>query len=142
MAVCLIEMSQQRRQKVVIGFVAIPSVHRRALPSSVLPFKVKRVARKLMGSCGSQGVRAMTVIGPTSKLNRAVRDCLYVCCLHPTPALYLADYLKRLLQSGEWRADEVAHVRSAAIRILRGVVAPHDDDGMPIGFLLEFRTAR
>jgi hypothetical protein len=84
-------------------------------------------------------MRAMTVVGSTDKLNSAVRDCLSRCYFSSTPVLSLTEYLKRLMSSGDWTTAEVAYVRSAAIHILRNVAAPEEDDGLPIGFSLEYR---
>lgn len=81
----------------------------------------------------------MSVVESTNKLNRAIGDCLTRCYSSRTPVLCLTDYLKSLLDSGEWTPEEVAKVRSAAIRILRKVAAPEEDDDLPIGFSLTFR---
>ena len=78
----------------------------------------------------------MSVVDSTEKINQAIGDCLSRCYSSPTPVLCLTEYLKSLLESGDWTADEVAKVRSAAVRILRNIAAPEEDDGLPIGFLL------
>jgi hypothetical protein len=50
----------------------------------------------------------------------------------------LTEFLKSLRESGEWRREEVAKVRSAAVHILRSVAAPEEDDGLPLGFSLTY----
>jgi hypothetical protein len=52
--------------------------------------------------------------------------------------LALTEFLKSLLESGDWTRVEVAKVRSAAVHILRNVAAPDDDDGLPLGCSLLF----
>jgi hypothetical protein len=81
----------------------------------------------------------MCSVESTNRINAAIGDCLNRCYLSPTPVLCLTEYLKTLMASGDWTADEVAAVRSAAVHILRNVAAPEDDDGMPLGFSLEYR---
>jgi hypothetical protein len=81
----------------------------------------------------------MSVVESTGKINAAIGDCLDRCYLSSTPVLCLTEYLKALMDTGDWAADEVAAVRSAAVHILRSVAAPEDDDGLPLGFSLEFR---
>jgi hypothetical protein len=72
-----------------------------------------------------------------TKINAAVAQCLTRCYASQAPVLCLTEYLDSLLQSG-WSRQEVAAVRSAAVRILRNIAAPEEDDGLPIGFSLTF----
>ena len=80
----------------------------------------------------------MSVVKSTDKINGAIRECLNRCYSSPTPVLSLTEFLKALRESGEWKRDEVAKVRSAAVHILRNVAAPEEDDGLPLGFSLMF----
>jgi hypothetical protein len=81
----------------------------------------------------------MSIVDSTGKINDAVHECLNRCYASPTPVLCLTEYLKRLMDTRVWTVDELAAVRSAAVRILRNIAAPQEDDGLPIGFDLEFR---
>ena len=81
----------------------------------------------------------MSFVESTGKVNAAIRECLSRCYLSPTPVLCLTEYLKSLMERGDWGASEVAAVRSASVHILRNVAAPEDDDGLPIGCSLELR---
>jgi hypothetical protein len=77
----------------------------------------------------------MNVVQSASKINTAIGDCLSRCYSSPTPVLCLTEYLKSLLQSGQWTPEEVAKVRSAAVHILRHIAAPdEEDDGLPFDF--------
>ena len=80
----------------------------------------------------------MATVDSTEKINSAIGDCLTRCYSSPTPVLCLTEYLKTLLESGDWTPDDVAKVRSAAVRILRNIAAPDDEDGLPIGFFLDY----
>ena len=81
----------------------------------------------------------MSTVETTNKVNAAIHDCLNVCYNSHQPVLALTEYLKGLWSSGEWTAVEVAKIRSATVHILRSVAAPEEDDGMPLGYSLEFR---
>jgi hypothetical protein len=81
--------------------------------------------------------RAMGAVDSTEKINGAIGDCLTRCYSSPTPVLCLTEYLKSLLENGDWRPDEVAKVRSAAVRILRNIAAPEEDDGLPLWFSID-----
>lgn len=83
----------------------------------------------------------MSKVESTEKINAAIGDCLNLCYLSSAPVLCLTEYLKSLILRGGWTSVEVAAVRSAAVHILRNVAAPDEDDGMPIGFSLEFRPS-
>jgi hypothetical protein len=80
----------------------------------------------------------MSAVPSTDKINQAIRDCLSWCYSSPTPVLSLTEYLKALLESGDWTRADVAKVRSAAVHILRNVAAPDDDDGLPLGVMFTF----
>jgi hypothetical protein len=72
-------------------------------------------------------------VSRTNKVNRAIRDCLCRCYSSPNSLLGLADYLASLVNSGEWTNNEVAVVRSAAVRILSSISEPEDELCKPMG---------
>ena len=81
----------------------------------------------------------MIAIESTIRINIAVHECLNRCYISAQPVRCLTEYIMQLMYSREWTVSELASIRSATLHILRGVAAPEDDQGMPIGFALEFR---
>ena len=73
----------------------------------------------------------METVESTSKIHKAISDCLTCCYSSPTPLCSLAEFLILLGESGRWTRAELAVVRSAVVRILRKVAQPHEDDGLP-----------
>ena len=80
----------------------------------------------------------MSAVDSTEKINRAIGECLTRCYSSPTPVLCLTEFLKSLLENGDWTPSDVVKVRSATVRILRNIAAPEEDDGMPIGYLMHW----
>ncbi len=80
----------------------------------------------------------MSAVDSTEKINRAIGECLTRCYSSPTPVLCLTEFLKSLLENGDWTPADVVKVRSATVRILRSIAAPEEDDGMPIGYLMHW----
>jgi hypothetical protein len=76
----------------------------------------------------------------TARINKAIHACLELCYQSSDPAHCIAEFLNRLRSDSEWTSGELAQVRSATIHILRKIATPEEDDGMPIGFLLEYRS--
>ncbi len=82
----------------------------------------------------------MIAVESTARINKAVHACLQLCYQSSDAAHCIAEFLTRLRSDSTWTTVELAQVRSATIHILRKIAAPEEDDNMPIGFLLEYRS--
>jgi hypothetical protein len=55
------------------------------------------------------------------KLNQAVKDCLTRCYAAENHLAALTEFLTELRQKPEWSRQEIAHVHTAVLRILREI---------------------